>query len=113
MIQTHWKGAPPMPRRVTIESLPRAFEVIKEMQGQGYDWEEDYRCAGRDALADILEGPMVEAVDRHLERMSEGDEADRRWPLTELGRIELCLPRTRRFGAERRGAKAGAISPRT
>ena len=62
-----------MPQRVTIESLPQAFEVIKQMQDQGYDWGEDYRCAGRDALADILEGRMHEAVDRHLERMSEGD----------------------------------------
>ncbi len=94
-----------MPRTMTIESLPQAFEVIKQMQDQGYDWGEDYRCAGRDALADILEGRMVEAVDRHLERMSEGDEADRRngvyrrWLLTELGRIELCVPRTRRFGS--------------
>ncbi len=41
-----------MPRRVTIESLP---QVIKEMRDQGYDWGEDYRCAGGDALADILE----------------------------------------------------------
>ncbi len=94
-----------MPQRVTIESLPQAFEVIKRMQDQGYDWGEDYRCAGRDALVDILEGRMVEAVDRHLERMSEGDEADRRngvyrrGLLTELGRIELCVPRTRRFGS--------------
>ncbi len=40
-----------MPRRVTIESLP---QVIKEMRDQGYDWGEDYRCAGRDALADII-----------------------------------------------------------
>ena len=43
-----------MPQRVTIESLPQAFEVIKQMQDQGYDWGEDYRCAGRDALADII-----------------------------------------------------------
>ncbi len=47
-----------MPRTVTIESLPQAFEVIKQMQDQGYDWGEDYRQAGRDALAEILEGRM-------------------------------------------------------
>ena len=70
MIQTHWKGAPPTSRIATIESLPQAFEVIKQMQDQGYDWGEDYRCAGRDALADILEGRMVEAVDRHLDRIA-------------------------------------------
>ena len=51
-----------MSRTATIESLPQAFEVIKEMQDQGYDWGEDYRCAGRDALVDILEGRMVEAI---------------------------------------------------
>ena len=32
-----------MSRTATIESLPQAFEVIKEMQDQGYDWGEDYR----------------------------------------------------------------------
>ena len=37
-----------------------------------------YRCAGRDALVDILQGRMHEDIDRHLDRMSEGDEADRR-----------------------------------
>ncbi len=42
-----------MPQRVTIESLPQAFEVIKQMQDQGYDWGEDYRCPGRDALEDV------------------------------------------------------------
>ncbi len=29
-----------MPQRVTMESLPQAFEVIKQMQDQGYDWGE-------------------------------------------------------------------------
>ncbi len=35
-----------MPQRVTIESLPQAFEVNKQMQDQGPDWGEDYRRAG-------------------------------------------------------------------
>ena len=92
-----------MPHVVTIKGLPQAFDVIKEMDDQGYDWGEDYRRAGRDAVVDFLEGRMHEAVDRHLETLAEGDEADRRngsyrrWLLTELGRIELCVPRTRRF----------------
>ncbi len=48
-----------MPRTVTIKSLPEAFAVIKEMQGQDCEWGEDYRAAGRAALAEILEGQMA------------------------------------------------------
>ena len=46
---------------------------------------------------------MALRVDRHLEEMARRGTADRRngaysrWLLTELGRIELCVPRTRRF----------------
>ncbi len=59
-----------MPRTVTIKSLPKAFAVIKEMQGQDCGWGEDYRAAGRAALAEILEGQMALRVDRHLEEMA-------------------------------------------
>ncbi len=38
-----------MSRTATIESLPQAFEVIKQMQDQGYDWGEAYRRAGHGA----------------------------------------------------------------
>ncbi len=92
-----------MPRTVTIKSLPEAFAVIKEMQGQDCEWGEDYRAAGRAALAEILEGQMALRVDRHLEEMAARGAADRRngaysrWLLTELGRIELSVPRTRHF----------------
>ncbi len=84
-----------MPRTVTIRSLPEAFAVIKEMQGQDCDWGEDYRAAGRAALVEILEGQMALRVDRRLEEMARRGQADRRngaysrWLLTELGRIEL------------------------
>ena len=69
------------------------------------EWGEDYRGAARDALAALLESRMAETVDRHLERMAEHGEADRRngcysrWLLTELGMIELHVPRTRTFSA--------------
>ena len=45
-----------MPQAVTIRSLPQAIQVIKEMEADGYEWGEDYRCAGGLALADILQG---------------------------------------------------------
>ncbi len=88
---------------VTIRSLPEAIALIKEMQGEDYDWGDGYRRAGRQALAEILEGQMALRVDRHLVEMAARGAADRRnggyrrWLLTELGRIELQVPRTRRF----------------
>lgn len=93
-----------MPRQAaTIESLPLAFEVMKGMQAQGLEWGEGYRPLGRQALAAIIEGRMAEAIDAWLEGLGEGDEPDRRnghyrrHLLSELGDIELAVPRTRRF----------------
>jgi putative transposase len=92
-----------MPQAVTIRSLARAFDVVKGMQAQGLEWGEGYRSLGRDALAGILRTQMVGAVDEHLDRMAARQEADRRngsyrrHLLTELGDIELAVPRTRRF----------------
>jgi mutator family transposase len=73
------------------------------MQGQGLEWGEGYRSLGREAIAGILQGQMAQAIDDHLDRMAVLDEADRRngsyrrHLLTELGAIELAVPRTRRF----------------
>ncbi len=51
-----------MPQRTeTIESLPMAFEVVKQMQADGLEWGEGYRPLGRRALAEIIEGRMAEA----------------------------------------------------
>jgi putative transposase len=92
-----------MPQAVTIRSLPKAFELVKRMQGQGLEWGESYRPFGRQAIADLLRGQMDQAIDEHLDRMAVLDQADRRngsYPrhlLTELGDIELAVPRTRRF----------------
>ena len=94
-----------MPQAATIKSLPRGFRMMKAMQAQGIEWGEDYRRAGAQALKDVLEGRMAGAVDRHLEEMERLDEADRRngsyrrWLMTELGEIELAVPRTRAFSA--------------
>ncbi len=96
-----------MSRTVTIRSLPQAFAVIKEMQAQGCEWGEDYRQAGGAAVAALLEGRMATAVDRHLAEMARRGAADRRNGsysrrlLSEPGRIELHVPRTRRFNPVR------------
>ena len=87
----------------TIESLPVAFEVVKAMQADGLDWGEGYRPLGRQALAAIIEGRMDERVDDWLDGLGIEDEPDRRnghyrrHLLSELGDIELAVPRTRRF----------------
>ncbi len=90
-------------RAATIESLPVAFEVVKAMQADGLEWGEDYRPLGRQALAEIIEEQMAEAVDRYLDQLGIEDEPDRRnghyrrHLLTTLGDIELFVPRTRRY----------------
>ena len=93
-----------MPQQaVTITSLPQAFEVVKEMQAEGLEWGEGYRPLGRQALVDIIEGRMAEAVDRWLDTLDGSALRDRRngsysrHLLSELGDIELSVPRTRRY----------------
>jgi putative transposase len=90
-------------RAATITSLPMAFEIVKAMQADGLDWGEGYRPLGRQALQEIIEDQMAAAVDRHLDQLKADDAADRRngyyrrHLLTELGDIELSVPRTRRY----------------
>jgi transposase-like protein len=79
--------------------------MMKAMQGDGIEWAEDYRHAAADALKTILTGRMETTIDRHLAAMAAGQQADRRngcyrrHLLTELGDIELEVPRTRCFSA--------------
>lgn len=93
-----------MPQRAaTIESLPMAFELVKAMQAEGLDWGEGYRPLGRQAIAAIIEGRMAEVVDGYLARLDLAETPDRRngyyrrHLLSELGEIEVNVPRTRRF----------------
>jgi len=92
-----------MKERLVIWSLPQAFEIIKEMNSSPTEWELDYRQAGRQALSQILHERMKDRIDRHLEEMGKRGEEDRRngsfsrHLLTELGDIELEVPRSRRM----------------
>jgi transposase-like protein len=80
-----------------------AFAVVKAMQADGLDWGEGYRPLGRQAVAEIIEAQMAAAIDRYLDQLEADDLADRRngyyrrHLLTELGDIELNVPRTRRY----------------
>jgi putative transposase len=90
-------------RAATITSLPMAFEVVKAMQADGLEWGEGYRPLGRQALEEIIEDQMAASVDRYLDQLEADAPADRRngyyrrHLLTELGDIELNVPRTRRY----------------
>ena len=92
-----------MPYTATIRSLPRAFAFVKAMQADGLDWSEGFRPATRQAIAEILELEMKRRIDLHLEQIEADEIADRRNGyykrrlLTELGDIELNVPRTRRY----------------
>jgi transposase-like protein len=106
-----------MESRVVINSLPQAYQVIKEMNLSAEGWESDYRVAGRDAVRAILEQRMQDRVSRRwlfshwyldeMARLAGGGPlargADRRngsfsrHLVTELGDIQLHIPRTRRF----------------
>lgn len=94
-----------MSQTATVKSLPAAFRMMKAMEADGIEWGEDYRHAARAALKDILEGRMAAGIDRHLAEIAERGAADRRngsyrrWLMTELGEIELSVPRTRRYSA--------------
>lgn len=94
-----------MPRSATITSLPRAFHMMEAMRANDLDWGEDYRLAAGVALKQVLEDRMAASVDRHLAEMAARDQADRRnggyrrWLMTELGEIELSVPRTRTYSA--------------
>jgi putative transposase len=93
-----------MGQKLMVRSLPQACEMVKEMNLSG-EWESDYRQAGRRALERILEDQMRDRIDRHLEEMARRGESDRRngtfsrHLLTELGDIELHVPRSRRKSA--------------
>jgi transposase-like protein len=97
-----------MPQRAaTITSVDEAYGIIKEMNDQGYEWGEDYRVSGRQALKVILEERMETSIDRYLagvgRRLPVRDRRNGRYTrhlLTELGDIELRVPRTRHYSAQ-------------
>ena len=69
------------------------------MRADGLEWGEGYRPLGRQALAEDLQGRMAEAVDDWLDSLDGSAMRDRRngsysrHLLTELGDIELSVPR--------------------
>jgi len=89
------------PMLSAILSINRAFNEIKQFGAK--DWEGDFRPATRQALKEIIEQRMHNQIDQYLEQMQIQGLPDRRngsYPrhlLTELGDLELSIPRTRTF----------------
>ncbi len=90
-----------LPGTATIMSINQAYKEIKYSGAQ--DWQGDYRPAARQALKEILEHQLHNRVDEYLEQMRTQGIPDRRngyfgrHLLTELGDLELSIPRTRTF----------------
>jgi len=88
--------------RATVRNVNRALKEVN-----AFEWEGDYRFAGRRKLKEVLEGGMEAEVERHLgreryERRGSSDQEDYRNGrrprhfLTELGDLILRIPRTRK-----------------
>ena len=96
-----------MPQQVAaIRNVSKAYKVIKEISSQGLEWGEDYRLYTREALKGFLEGRMRANIDFYLEEMAVRDGGEDRQNgsysrhlLTDLGDVELEVPRTRRYSA--------------
>lgn len=93
-------------KRNLIRSLPEAHEFIKQMDDQLIKgWDMDYRHRANKAVKDIIEEEMSNRIDHYLAEMAIRGEADRRngtynrHLLTEIGDIELQVPRTRTYSA--------------
>jgi len=88
---------------VTITNIHHAFREIKRFDWS--QWEGDYRVAARRALKEVLETRMHNALDAYLSQVREQGVGDRhngfysRHLLTELGDLELQIPRTRTCSA--------------
>jgi transposase-like protein len=87
----------------TITKIHHAFKEIKHMAID--TWQEECRFAARRAMKQVLETRMCNTIDTHLEQMRAAGLPDRRngsfssHLLTEVGDLELRIPRTRTFSA--------------
>jgi transposase-like protein len=90
---------------LAIQTLPEAYDVINQMQLRSWEWSQECCEAGREAMAEVVTSRMTEVIDRILEEAERHGQADRRngsycrHLLTQLGDIELEVPRTRRASA--------------
>ena len=86
-----------------ITNLHQAFKEIKHMAID--TWQEECRLAARRAMKEVIEYRMHNGIDAFLEQMRAAGLPDRRngsfgsHLMTEVGDLELRIPRTRTFSA--------------
>lgn len=99
--KTTLRRYPMLPAAIT--NIQQAFKEIKHMAVD--TWQEECRLAARQAMKEVLETRMHNAIDTHLGQMRASGLPDRRngsfisHLLTEVGDLELQIPRTRTFSA--------------
>jgi transposase-like protein len=86
-----------------ITNIHQAFKEIKHMAMD--TWQEECRLAARQAMKEVIEHRMHNGIDAFLAQMREAGLPDRRngsfssHLVTEVGNLELQIPRTRTFSA--------------
>lgn len=97
-----------MPQLAFAQNVPQAVRLVKELGLQPSGWEEeDWRVPVREQITRVLEERMGKQLDLHLEDLARQGISDRRngyYPrniLTEMGNIELAVPRSRTTSAVR------------
>jgi transposase-like protein len=94
-----------MQQLAAARTVKQATRILKQMNLQAPELEPVHEL-GRTALRQLLEERMQARVQGYLERsVRQGVEdrrngAYRRWLLTAMGAVQLCVPRTRRFSAQ-------------
>jgi putative transposase len=85
----------------TIQSINQAFREIKNLDIDA--WEGDFRADSKTAMKNLIESQLHNQIDTYLEGMQRQGIPDRRngyfsrHLVTELGDLELQVPRTRTF----------------
>jgi transposase-like protein len=93
-----------MQQMAAVRSVRQVVRMLKHMDLQAPEWG-DYREAGRQALAEVIQERMHGLLGNRLAELAAAGVADRRNGayrrdlLTSLGAIELRVPRTRTFSA--------------
>ena len=86
-----------------ITNIQQAFKEVKHMTID--TWQEECRLAARRAMKEVIEHRMHNGIDAFLEQMRTAGLPDRRngsfssHLVTEVGDLELRIPRTRTFSA--------------
>ena len=96
---------PQMVQPICVNTLRQARRVYKKLRLENFEVAEEMHEKARIAYKDIIQERMSDYIDRYMQEPMRLDKEDRRNGyyqrnfLTELGNVELAIPRTRRISA--------------